>query len=140
MDATSESFNYLDVLWGQHTIDRFATMATTKCYNFNSRFLDPEARGVDALLQTNWGLENNYVNPPVRLISIICQQQAVATVIAPAWKAQLFYQKLKKLSIVPPIKLPKMKFCIQMGIQTPEPLKNHKWTWYAWRICGKLNY
>ena len=52
-------YNYLDVLWGPHTLDRFATMATTKCYNYNSRFLDPEASGVDALLQTNWGLENN---------------------------------------------------------------------------------
>lgn len=137
-------YDYLNVLWGPHTIDRFATMATTKCIKYNSRFLDPASMGVDALLQEDWGQENNYVNPPIRLLDqvldIICQQQATATVIAPEWKAQWFYQRLKQLSVAPPIKLPKAKlFCTQMGIQTPEPLKNHKWTWFAWRISGKGN-
>ena len=137
-------YDYLNVLWGPHTIDRFATMATTKCISYNSRFLDPASMGVDALLQGDWGTENNYVNPPIRLIDqvldIVCQQQATATIIAPAWKAQWFYQRLKNLSITPPIKLPKAKlFCTQMGLQTPEPLRNHKWKWFAWRICGREN-
>ena len=43
-------YDYFNVLWGPHTIDRFATMATTKCAKCNSRFLDPDPVGVDALL------------------------------------------------------------------------------------------
>ncbi len=124
-------YDYLDTLWGPHTIDRFATMATSKCQKYNSRFLDPKSMGVDALLQGDWNKENNYVNPPVRLLDkvleIIFQQQATATIIAPQWKAQWFHQKLKQLSVVPPIKLPPAKlFCVQMGTKIPEPLRNHK--------------
>ena len=84
-------YDYLNVLWGPHTLDRFATMATTKCEKYNSRFLDPQSVGVDALLQKDWAVENNFVNPPVRLLDqvldIICYQKATATVIAPEWKA-----------------------------------------------------
>ena len=138
-------FRYIDRLWGPHTVDRFATMVTTKCQKYNSRFLDPQSSGVNALLQTDWGQENNYVNPPVRLLDqvldVVCQQQATATIIAPKWEAQLFSQRLRKMSISAPIKLPKPHlFCTKMGIQIPEPLKNKRWTWFAWRICGNRNF
>ena len=138
-------YYYLDSLYGPHTIDRFATMSTTQCVKYNSRFMDPKTSGVNALAQGDWAEENNFVNPPIRLldqtIDIICQQGAYATIIAPAWKSQWFYHRLKELSIYPPIKLPKANhFCITMGIQAPEPLKNLKWTWFAWRVYGKKNY
>ena len=63
--------------------------------------------GVNVLFQGDWGLENNYVSPPVRLLDqvldIICNQRATETIIAPEWKAQRFDQRLKQLSVVPPI-------------------------------------
>ena len=80
-------YDSLNVLWEPHTIDRFVTAATTKCAKYSSRFLDPDSVGVDVLLQRDWGSENNYVNPPVRLLDrvldIICHQRATATIIAP---------------------------------------------------------
>lgn len=135
-------FQYLDNVWGPHTIDRFASMNTTQTVKYNSRFLDPCCLGVDALYQSDWGYENNFVNAPItvldRVIQIIVEQKADATVIAPMWRAKIWCQKLRQMSIAAPIKLPKAKyFCLQKGIRQPEPLKNTKWIWYAWRVSGR---
>ncbi|GFR74435.1 reverse transcriptase [Elysia marginata] len=77
-------YDYLNVLWGPHTLDRFASMTTTKCLKYNSRFLGPASAGIDALLQEDWGLDNNYVNAPIRLLDqvldIVFHQKATATV------------------------------------------------------------
>jgi len=97
-------FNYLDKIWGPHTLDRFGSQNTAKCRKYNSRFLDPGCCGVDALSQSDWKIENNFVNAPLRLlnkvIQVICQQEATATVIAPVWRAKTWYQKLNTLSIL----------------------------------------
>lgn len=139
-----ELFNFLDTQWGPHTIDRFASLTTTKCVKYNSLYLDHKCWGVDALVQSDWSTENNYVNPPVRLldkiIKIIIKQKAIATIIAPEWKAKNFFWQLKKLSITPPIRLPKARhFCIQRGMRVPEAMKNPKWVWYAFRIFGGIS-
>lgn len=135
-------FNYLEAKWGPHTIDRFANLHNTKLPLYNSRFLDPRTQGVDALSQNNWGIHNNYVNPPFRMIpevlQVVIQQKAVATLIAPAWRAQPWFQVLQKLSIAPPMKLPRQGTVIQSTPQScPEPGKNPRWRLYAWRINGK---
>ncbi|GFN95919.1 reverse transcriptase [Plakobranchus ocellatus] len=135
-------YHYLDTVWGPHTIDRFATINTTKCKRYNSRYLDPGCCGVDALHQSDWAREMNFVNAPLRLLdsvlNIILHQEAEATIIAPAWKAKNWFQKLKKLSIASPIKLPHARtFCIQRSLRPPEALKNPKWVWFAWRISGR---
>ncbi|GFO41465.1 reverse transcriptase/ribonuclease h/putative methyltransferase [Plakobranchus ocellatus] len=137
-------FQYLDAVWGPHSIDRFASMNTTLCPRYNSLYLDPFTCGVDSLHQSDWATENNFVNAPIRLLDrvleIICSQEAYATVIAPAWRAKTWYQKLKELSIGPPIRLPQAsQFCIPHSIAMPEALKNHRWAWYAWRICGQIS-
>jgi hypothetical protein len=36
---------------------------------YNSRFRDPHTSGVDALGQNDWHQENNYVNPPFRMLA-----------------------------------------------------------------------
>ncbi|GFN85014.1 reverse transcriptase [Plakobranchus ocellatus] len=97
-----------------------------------------------SLHQSDWATENNFVNAPIRLLDrileIIYSQKAYATVIAPAWRAKTWYQKLKELSIGPPIRLPQAsQFCIPHSIAMPEALKNHRWAWYAWRICGQIS-
>ncbi|GFO31079.1 integrase [Plakobranchus ocellatus] len=124
-------FQYLDAVWGPHSIDRFASMNTTLCPRYNSLYLDPFTCGVDALHQSDWATENNFVNAPIRLVDrvleIICSPEAYATVIAPAWRAKTWYQKLKELSIGPPIRLPQAsQFCIPHSIAMPEALKNHR--------------
>ena len=138
---TPPLFQYLDKVWGKHTIDRFATVNTTQIETYNSRFADPFAIGIDALSQQDWKQHNNYVNPPIglltRVVDVIINQKATATVIAPMWQATIWNQKLRALSIAPPLKLPKVHhFVVQKGIRLPEPLKNKKWRWYAWRVSG----
>ena len=84
-------FNYINLLWGPHSVDRFATMSNTQLSRFNSRFWDPQSEGVDALSQQNWQREYNYVNAPFRLlpqiIDKLVSEKAWATIIAPRWVA-----------------------------------------------------
>jgi hypothetical protein len=132
-------FAYLEKLWGPHTIDRFATMSNTLLPVYNSRFADPHTSGVDALAQQNWANHNNFVNSPFRLIAqvlkVVESQKAQATVIAPWWPAQPWFQKLKQLAICPPLKLPKIGLT-RGRVMMPEACKNRKWRIYAWRLCG----
>ena len=133
-------FRQLDSMWGPHTIDRFASMSTTQLPRYNSRFLDPATRGVDALAQTDWACENNYVNPPFRLINrvldVVISQRAYATVIAPRWPGQVWFSRLRQLQISSPIRIPNIPgLMLRMG-DLAEPLKNRHWKIYAWRIYG----
>ena len=84
-------FLYLDAVWGPHSIDRFAYAASSQLPIYNSRFLDPNGMKVDALAQKDWSVENNFVNPPIRLLDkvldVVRQQKAHATIIAPWWPA-----------------------------------------------------
>ena len=137
-------YQYLDRVWGPHTCDRFASYLTTQCIKYNSAHADPTSSGIDALVQMDWNKENNFINAPLRLLdkvmSKIESQMSVATVIAPEWRAMQWCSKLRRMSICPPIKLPKAKlFCIPLGLQVPEPLRNKKWKWYAWRISGQIS-
>jgi len=134
-------FRYLDTLFGPHTVDRFACCQTAMCETYNSRYLDPGSAGVDALAQNDWGTENNWVNPPIRLIpnilELIVRARARATLIAPLWKAMSWTPLLWRLSVTPPVRLPKaQQFCVQMGHQAPEPTRNKNWKFYAWRLHG----
>ena len=119
-------------------------MGTTYVPQYNSRFWDPLSIGVDALAQTDWAKENNFVNPPWillnKIVDIIQKQQASATVIAPMWKSQLWYHKLVSMSTQQPIQLPNnAKACLYIGQVCPEPLRNRRWKVFAWRICGKTS-
>ena len=136
-------FKFLDSLWGPHTVDRFASCVNTQIARYNSRFHDPFCEGVDALAQQNWAIENNYVNPPFRLLPKVLQvvetQKAVATVIAPFWPAQAWFSKLKALSVTTPIRIPNSPLAIHFMGPTPEPLINRRWKLYAWRISGQTD-
>ncbi len=136
-------FQYIDKLWGPHTIDRFATMENTQLPTYNSRFADPCSSGVDALAQQDWAEHNNFVNAPFRLIPNILQlaekQGSHMTLIAPWWEAQPWFQKLKQMSIRPPLKLPKTGLT-RKGTLMPEACRNKKWRIYAWRICGHAKH
>ena len=118
-------YHYLDTVCGPHTIDRFATIKTTKCKRYNSRY--PGCCGVDALHQSDWAREMSFVNAPLRpldsVLIIILHQEAEATIIAPARKAKNWFQKLRKLSIASPIRQHAHTFCIQRGLRPPEARK-----------------
>lgn len=138
-------FSYIDRLYGPHTIDRFASILTHQLPRYNSRFWDPGTEGVDALHQDNWSLENNFINPPFRLLPRILQHlvktQAEATIIAPFWPSKIWFNQLTKLAVRAPLKLPRSKIiCYPVTNVTPEPLRNPKWRLYAWKLNGKLAY
>ena len=133
-------FSFLDSVWGPHTIDRFASMTSAQLPLYNARHLDPNGMCVDALAQKDWGRHNNYVNPPFRLLDkildIVVQQKADATIIAPLWPAQTWFRRLQNLTICPPIRIFR-RGIIALNHSVPEPLRNPKWKIYAWRVSGK---
>ena len=57
---------------------------------------------MDAFAQTNWRQELNWCNPPWDLLDRLAQHLretgAAATVVAPCWPAQAWYQALQELS------------------------------------------
>ena len=137
-------FRQINRMWGPHSIDRFASIVTSQLPVYNSRYLDPQTSGIDALAQHDWGQNNNYVNPPFRMLDqvldVIIAQQAYATVIAPLWRGQAWFAKLRRLLVAAPLRLPNTKTTMwKMGNVTAEPLKNPRWAIYAWRIFGGNN-
>ena len=136
-------FRQLERMFGPHTVDRFASLATALMPVYNSRFLDPCTSGIDALGQSDWRQHNNYVNPPFRLISrvldVIEAQRAQATLIAPLWPGQPWMGRLRRLSVCPPVRLPPVtQSCLPLlPHQQIEPHRNRRWTLCAWRISGE---
>ena len=129
-----------DVEWVCH---RGPFISTTQLPYYNSRCLDPATRGVDALSQTYWACENNYVNPPFhlfnRVLDVVISQRAYATVIAPKWPGQVWFSRLCQLQISSPIRIPIIpELMLRMGDLT-DPLKNRHWKVNAWRIYGGLD-
>lgn len=134
-------FQCIDHKWGPHTIDRFASFLTHQTRRYNTLFHDPMSTGVDALAQTQWDAENNFVNPPFRLIPLIltkmCAEKAKGTIIAPWWPSQPWFQKLLHMTIATPFRIPNSpNSFIHWGHHVIEPLKNRKWKIFAFRICG----
>lgn len=90
-------FQSLDVIWGPHNIDRFASHLNKKLENFNSRWWCPGTKGVDALLQ-EWGFDNNWLVPPPRLavnvIRKLKQEGARCTLLVQHWESAAFWPLL----------------------------------------------
>jgi ribonuclease HI len=135
-------FHYLDSIWGPHQVDRFASITNAQLPNYNSFRHDPLTSGVDALAQ-DWSGTNNFCNPPWRMINQVLnkvnQCGAMATLIAPKWPQQLWYQKLCKMSVCEPIPIPNNQRTFLHPFACPEPRHNSRWKIYAWRICGSAN-
>ena len=91
----------LDQCWGPHHKDRFASMMTTQLSVYNSWFWEPMSSSVDAVAQSDWTYVNNCVNAPFgllpRMLEVIKAQKATATVIAPWWEGQIWFQTLKSM-------------------------------------------
>jgi len=136
-------FRHIDRMFGPHTVDRFASFQTRQLPRYNSRSFDPETEGIDALSQGNWEQEMNFVNAPFRLIpkvlSVVQNQAAVATIIAPWWPNQIWFNKLLRMSVRPPVRIPNNHKAIRFYGTGAEPLKNRKWKIYAWKVSGKDN-
>ena len=140
----SSVFQQLESIFGPHTVDRFASLSTARLPVYNSRFRDPATSGVDALGQRDWHQHNNFVNPPFRMVprvlDVVEAQRATATLIAPLWPGQPWLDRLRRLSVCPPLRLPPVTRCCLplLPYQQIEPHRNTRWTLFARRICGEL--
>ena len=63
----SAVFHELDILWGSHTIDRFADVHNRQLERFNSHYWSPATEAVDAFT-SGGSSENNWWCPPLYLI------------------------------------------------------------------------
>ena len=139
----SSVFQQLESIFGPHTVDRFASLSTARLPVYNSRFRDPATSGVDALGQRDWHQHNNFVNPPFRMVprvlDVVEAQRVTATLIAPLWPGQLWLDRLRRLSVCPPLRLPPVTRCCLplLPYQQIEPHRNTRWTLFARRICGE---
>ena len=94
-------FDRLNATYGPHTIDRFASSATTQVPRYNSRYSDPQAEARNAMTQ-DWTHEINFIHPPVDMLPEVVQklreQPCRATVVAPYWPSQMWFQELSSIS------------------------------------------
>ena len=92
----------LDRRWGPHTIDRYAAAETACVARYNSLLPDARSEGAMALAQC-WTGEVNYAFPPAselpRVAQLLHEQPTVAaTVVAPHWPAQPWFQLLASIA------------------------------------------
>ena len=134
---SDDAFQMLEVMWGPHQVDRFASATNAKLPLFNSRYWEPGSLGVDALAQ-DWSKENNYVNAPFRLLDAVVEKisrcKAIATVIAPYWPSQPWFHCLRSMLVAPPLRIP-LK-AVRSAWPMAEVVKNSHWRIYAWRVSG----
>ena len=59
----TQVFQWLDDIWGPHTVDRFANNVNAQLNRFNSRFWSIGTEAVDAFT-CDWSVDNNWICPP----------------------------------------------------------------------------
>ena len=84
--------------FGPHSVDRYASVLNARLPRFNTEMPNPLSQGAPALTQ-DWSGENNFVFPPMAELPAVAQLLASrpdlqATVVAPHWPAQAWYQQL----------------------------------------------
>lgn len=62
-----EVFKQLDLVWGPHTVDRFANSSNNQISRFNSRYWNPGSEAIDCFT-VNWAGENNWWCPPIWIV------------------------------------------------------------------------
>ena len=90
-------FHELDIMWGPHTIDRFADVHNRQLERFNSRYWSPGTEAVDTFT-CDWGNDNNWWCPPLYLIPRLIRHaevtKAIGTLVIPHWPSAPFWPML----------------------------------------------
>ena len=90
-------FDYLDGMWGPHTVDCFASFYKTQLCRYFSRYWNPGAEAVDAFTVA-WCNEVCWWVPPLYLVMRVVKHAracaAKGTLIVPLWKSAPFWPVL----------------------------------------------
>ena len=103
-------FNKITQVFGQCSVDLFASRLNNQLKRYVSWRPDPFAIMVDAF-QMTWKSEQGYAFPPFALLGKclqkIHQEGCTVTLVAPTWSTQPWYPTLLELTIEPPLILPR---------------------------------
>lgn len=96
-EVTVEFFDFVSLMFGPFTVDRFANFNNRKLLRYNSKFWNPESEAVDCFTK-NWEGENNWLVPPIHLIvsSIkhLLNCKAYGVLVVPNWPSAVFWPML----------------------------------------------
>ncbi|XP_033746032.1 uncharacterized protein LOC117331431 [Pecten maximus] len=94
---SKDFFEFLNDMWGPHTVDRFANHFNSKTLRYNSRFWYADSEAVDAFSQ-DWSNDNNWLVPPVylapRVIKYMIDSRSSGTLVLPKWISAPFWPLL----------------------------------------------
>ena len=94
---STEFFDFMNNLWGPHTIDRFANMDNRKIDRYNSLYWNPGSENIDSFT-CNWRGDNNWLVPPVSMVSKVINHlvncKAIGTLVVPKWPSSPFWPLL----------------------------------------------
>lgn len=127
-----------------HEVDWFAEDHNSKLQVFASRFRSNQASYTNALA-TSWSNRNGFMAPPFAILPQVVQKiiddQVQATLIAPVWPNQPWYQKLLQVT-EEMVLIPNTSVFFQPGLscQVPEPLRNLSWRMAAFRVHAKESW
>lgn len=134
-------FRRLDRDWGPHSVDRFATENNAQLARFNSAWAQPTSEGVDAFAQTGWADERNWCNPPwallPRLVRMLRETGAAATVLAPDWPAQAWYQQLAEMASDSRVLAPSASLFRPGRLGSARAVGEARWAAVAFRVDAR---
>jgi hypothetical protein len=100
--VSAEVFLDLDEMWGPHTVDRMADYGNAQLDRFNSRRWCPGAEAVNCFTQ-DWSVGRSWVVPAAamvgRVLAIVAEQRAAATIVLPEWQSQWWWPLLLALQV-----------------------------------------
>ena len=124
------------------SIDLFATSLNHQCCPYFSPFHDPNALGMDALLQ-NWNGWQAYAFPPWFLIPAVLKKLrssfgVLLTIIAPYWPQRPWFPDLLDLVVDGPVALPLSHNLLRQPHFHRHHLGVSGLSLHAWRLSSDL--
>ena len=90
-------FGCVDMVWGPHTLDCFASASNNQVARFHSRFLCPGTEAVDTFT-VNWEGELCWLVPPLYIVCRALRHAelctAKGTLAVPLWKSAVYWPLL----------------------------------------------
>jgi hypothetical protein len=133
-------FQEMQLKWGWHTFDRFASDISAQLPRYNSKDLDPTTSGTNSLA-LDWRGERNWVNPPWALLEEVAQKReesgCEATVVAPYWTRTSWFSKLWNLSSEVVIKPPSHDLFLPTRLGAEKGVGPAKWSAIFFRIPAR---